>query len=357
MWKATSITGLALCALAAVVLHLAPATSEAMRIEQDQTCEAKAQRRGCGAEPVAPGQIIIEKQTLPDGDLTTFTFAGDVAGTLADGDTTSATLVPGTYTSTETVPAGWDLTDITCDDGDSSGDASTGVATFKVDPGETVKCTFTNTKRGTITADINRGGIPTGSDRGVESPAGNLAADAQKWATSSNGAQVAFINPGNVRSDLTYVQSGTEGDGVVTFGEAFTFQPFGLTLVTYAMTGAEIISVLEEQCRPPGSSRPFLHLGVSDGFTYDLSKTITTGDCTAMSVTNVMLNGSPLLTGTSYNVTVNEFLADGGDGFDTFGTITTPRLDGGNDLEALVSYLLAFSPVAPPNTDRVNEIP
>jgi 5'-nucleotidase len=215
-----------------------------------------------------------------------------------------------------------------------------------------------NTPVGTITADINRGGVG-GSDRGVESPAGNLVADAQLWSTSSNGAQIAFMNPGGLRSDLTYAQSQTppEGDGVITFGEAFTFQPFGNTLVTYPMTGAQIISVLEEQCQPLGSSRPFLHLGVSEGFTYDLSKTITGGDCTSVSVTNVMLNGVPLDPSATYMVTVNNFLADGGDNFTTFGTITAPRLDGGNDLQAFINYLGAFSPVSPPSTDRVNELP
>ncbi len=62
---------------------------------------------------------------------------------------------------------------------------------------------------GTITADIVRGGNPPGSDRGVESAAGNLVADAQLWSTSASGAQVAFMNPGGVRSDLTYAQSQT----------------------------------------------------------------------------------------------------------------------------------------------------
>ena len=214
-----------------------------------------------------------------------------------------------------------------------------------------------NTPVGTITADINRGGSPPGSDRGVESPAGNLVADAQLWSTSAAGAQVAFMNPGGVRSDLKYAQSAGEGDGVVTFGEAFTFQPFGNTLFTFPMTGAEIISVLEEQCQPAGSSRPFLHLGVSQGFTYDLSKTIVAGDCTSVSVTNVKLNGVALDSGASYQVTVNNFLADGGDNFTTFSTITGPRIDGGNDLLALINYLGSFSPVAPPPTDRVNELP
>ena len=105
-----------------------------------------------------------------------------------------------------------------------------------------------NTPVGTITADIVRGGNPPGADRGVESSAGNLVADAQLWATSFNGAQVAFMNAGGVRSDLRYAPSGAEGAGVVTYGEAFTFQPFGNTLVTIPMTGAQIVSALNEQC-------------------------------------------------------------------------------------------------------------
>ncbi|MCB9076376.1 MAG: bifunctional metallophosphatase/5'-nucleotidase [Anaerolineaceae bacterium] len=214
-----------------------------------------------------------------------------------------------------------------------------------------------NTPVGAITADINRGGNPTGTDRGVESPAGNLVADAQLWATSANGAQIAFMNPGGVRSDLTYAESGSEGDGVVTFGEAFTFQPFGNNLLTFPMTGAQIISVLKEQCQPAGSSRPFLHLGVSNGFTYDLAKTIDAGNCTSITVSNVKLNGEDLNEVAIYNVTANNFLADGGDNFGTFATVTGTKLDGGNDLEALINYLGTFGPVAPPSTDRVNELP
>ena len=165
------------------------------------------------------------------------------------------------------------------------------------------------------------------------------------------------MNPGGVRSDLTYADSGGEGDGVVTFAEAFTFQPFGNNLKTFPMTGAQIVSVLEEQCQPDFASRPFLHLGVSDGFTYDLAKTIDAGVCTSVTISNVMVNGVALDLGSTYIVTANSFLADGGDNFTTFGDVTAPKLDGGNDLEALSNYLGTFGPVAPPSTDRVNELP
>ncbi|WP_187276496.1 bifunctional metallophosphatase/5'-nucleotidase [Parahaliea maris] len=210
---------------------------------------------------------------------------------------------------------------------------------------------FANEVVGSITEDINRGGDPSGSDRSVESAAGNLVADAQFWATQTFGSQVAFMNPGGVRSDLVYAQSGSEGDGNVTFGEAFTFQPFNNGLEVISMTGEQIVEVLEEQCQPTR----FLHLGVSAGFTYDLEKELVGGGCTSITVSNVKLNGEPVYMDDVYLVAVNSFLADGGDSFTTF-TEASSRVTWGLDLDALTTYLGANSPVAPPSTDRVNEV-
>jgi Tol biopolymer transport system component len=104
---------------------------------------------------VQSGTVVIKKATVPAGDSATFAFTGDAAGTIADGQTiTVPGLAPGTYSSTETVPSGWDLASISCDDGQSasasSGDVATATATFRLDPGETISCTFTDDKRGTI---------------------------------------------------------------------------------------------------------------------------------------------------------------------------------------------------------------
>jgi len=98
------------------------------------------------------GTIIVEKQTDPDGAAGSFTFSGDAAGTISDGGQIVVSgLSLGTYTATEADPGlDFDLTAITCDDGNSSGDVGTRTATFVLDPDETVKCTFTNTKQGTI---------------------------------------------------------------------------------------------------------------------------------------------------------------------------------------------------------------
>ncbi len=215
-----------------------------------------------------------------------------------------------------------------------------------------------NTPVGAISADILRGGTPPGNDRGVESPLGNLVADAQAWATSFNGAELAFMNPGGLRADLRFNQSGTEGNGVVTYSEAFAVQPFGNTLVTIPMTGEQIIAVLRQQCQPAGSSRPFLSLSSSSGFTYTQSRTITGGNCTAVNITDVKLNGKALDPAATYQVTTNNFLADGGDNFTAFTQVpVSKRLAGGNDLLSLTNYLNTFKPVASPATDRINEVP
>ena len=103
------------------------------------------------------GTIIVEKQTSPDGATGDFTFTGDAAGSLSDGEQIVVDdLVPGTYTSTEGDPGeDWNLGSITCDDAQSatpsSGDVADATATFELDPGETVTCVFTNVMDGSIT--------------------------------------------------------------------------------------------------------------------------------------------------------------------------------------------------------------
>lgn len=232
-----------------------------------------------------------------------------------------------------------------------------------------------NVEVGSITGDIKRAftNTPTGpaEDRGSESSAGNMIADAQLWATQENGAQIAFMNPGGIRSDLIYAKSGNElADGIVTFAEAFNVQPFSNILMTIPMTGAQIEAVLRQQCQPAGVSRPFLHLGVSTGFTYDLSKTFALVDhdnkpstapvnsCTSVSVTNIKLNGVALNPAATYIVTINNFLADGGDNFTVFRQVSPAlRIGGGIDLDELNNYLASEGPIDPPGTNRVNEVP
>jgi len=100
----------------------------------------------CTFNNAQAGTIIVEKQTDPDGSAQTFGFIGNAAGTISDGGQIIVSgLAPGQYISQEVVPAGWTLTSISCDDGNSSGNAVSGIATFNLEAGETVTCKFTNT--------------------------------------------------------------------------------------------------------------------------------------------------------------------------------------------------------------------
>lgn len=209
---------------------------------------------------------------------------------------------------------------------------------------------------GEISADIRRGGA-TSDDRSVESAAGNLVADAQLWATQDIDSQIAFMNPGGVRTDLIYAAGEGEKDGQITFGEAFSFQPFNNDLDVLTLSGAQIVNILKEQCQPKlgGGDRGFLHLGVSSGFSYDLEKQFNDdGSCTAI-ISEVKLNGQDLRMDANYRVAVNSFLADGGNNFKTF-TEASERVNWGVDLVALTAYFNENSPVDPPTTDRVKEL-
>jgi len=106
---------------------------------------AKGQIWDCTFTNTKRGSIIVEKQTLPDGAAGSFTFTGDATGTISDGgQIVVSNLAPGTYTSTEDLATGFELTSITCDDTNSTGDTTLRKATFVLEAGETVKCTFTN---------------------------------------------------------------------------------------------------------------------------------------------------------------------------------------------------------------------
>jgi len=113
----------------------------------------------CETPPEEQARIEIEKQTVPDGDPTTFNFTGAITATLSDDLGDFENVAPGTYTVSEIVPAGWKLTSIVCDpSGSGTGNTTTFTATFNVEAGDKVKCVFTNTKDQTTTTPGGGGG-------------------------------------------------------------------------------------------------------------------------------------------------------------------------------------------------------
>ena len=212
-----------------------------------------------------------------------------------------------------------------------------------IDLAKTKSGPIANKPFGTISADITRG-LPGA----IEMPLGFLIADSQLEATKANGAVAALMNPGGVRADLIHAGSAAgEGDGVVTYGEAFTVQPFGNILQTVSLTGAQLKAALEQQWAPGRQ----VVLQPSATLTYTFSPGPVAGTNV---VTNLAISGVPVDPAASYKITINSFLQGGGDGFSEF-TKGTNIVGGGIDLDAFDAYLDAHPNQGPPALGRITK--
>jgi len=202
---------------------------------------------------------------------------------------------------------------------------------------------------GAITGDFTKEQNAAG-----ESLLGGLIADAQLAASKhaeQGGADISFMNSGGIRSNLMYEPSGNENPGEVTFAEVFSVHPFGNHLVTMTLTGAQIHTLLEHQW----TERPSRNILMpSAGFSYTWSRSLPAG--ARVNSSSMRLHGDVIDPDGRYRVTVNSFLADGGDGFPLFRE-GTERVDGATDIDALKDYLAANSPVSPMEPDRIRVLP
>ena len=192
-----------------------------------------------------------------------------------------------------------------------------------------------------------------------ESPLGDVISDAQLEGTKAadkGGAQLALMNPGGIRSDLAFKASGKEGDGVVTYGEAFTVQPFTNMMNVVDLTGAQLLAGLQQQVSGPNQASPKI-LQVSEGLTYTLDMTKSGADRIVKN--SVELDGKAIDPAATYRVAMNEFLAGGGDGFGAFKDGTNKYV-GPSDLDTFTAYLTAHSsadkPLTPPKADRITVV-
>ncbi|MFC9754627.1 bifunctional metallophosphatase/5'-nucleotidase [Streptomyces sp. NPDC056921] len=218
----------------------------------------------------------------------------------------------------------------------------------------TLAAPISNRPQGYISADINGRGSTA-----PEKPLGDLIADAQLEGLApadKGGAVVAFMNPGGIRADLVHKASGAEGDGVVTYGESFTVQPFTNMMNVVDLTGAQLVAALQQQVSGSNEASPKI-LQISKGLTYTLDMT-KTGAARVVTDT-IKLNGEAIDPAKTYRVAMNEFLAGGGDGFAALGEGTN-KLVGASDLDLFNAYLAAHStaeaPLAPPAADRITVI-
>ena len=222
------------------------------------------------------------------------------------------------------------------------------VVTALIDKYDTLSGPRANAVIGATTADISLEQNMAG-----ESALGDVIADVHLAATSSpdtGGAVVAFMNSGGIRNDIVFASSGSEADGELTFGEALGVHPFGDSLVTMSLTGAQIDALLEGQFGD-GDDRTILQ--VSDGFRYTWDAAMPVGS--KVDPASIRINGTVVDPGASYRVTVNSFLADGGGGYSVL-TDGRDRLVGEIDVDALVAYFGRTRAVAPGPQNRINRL-
>lgn len=212
----------------------------------------------------------------------------------------------------------------------------------------------------TITAGMGNSAAASG-----EMEAGDLIADAQLQATQPaalGGAVMAFMNAGGVRSPGFVKPAAASYPYDLTYADAFTVQPFGNSLVTLTLTAQQIKDVLEQQfvgCKGQGTQRI---MQVSNGLSYSWSATapacakivnlaFTPTDVTVYPpvviapTDNLVINGVVQNPAKTYRVTVNNFMATGGDGFTTFVGGTGVQ-GGAQDIDALVAYLVGYKGLA-----------
>jgi 5'-nucleotidase len=197
-----------------------------------------------------------------------------------------------------------------------------------------------NRRAGSLTHTLSRVPNHTG-----ESRLGDIIADAQlaaMAAEANGGAVIAFTNPGGIRTDIPKKE-----DGAVSYADLFASQPFRNQLVTLTLTGIQIKDLLEQQWLDP--KRPRI-LQVSKGFHYVWDAAKPYGE--HVMADRMSLNGQQIDPATSYRVTVNSYLALGGDGFAVLKQGTAPRF-GIYDIDALYAYFQANSPVTPATGNRI----
>ncbi|UPK33598.1 bifunctional metallophosphatase/5'-nucleotidase [Bradyrhizobium sp. 186] len=197
-----------------------------------------------------------------------------------------------------------------------------------------------NRPAGSVTQTLSR--IP---NEAGESALGDVIADAQLAATKDakdGSAVIALTNPGGIRTDIV-----PKENGKVSFGELFASQPFRNRLVAMTLTGSQLRDMLEQQWLDP--KRPRI-LQVSNGFSYTWDASKPLGE--RVMIEKMTLNGKPIEPASGYRITLNDYLAVGGDGFTVAKQGTSPQY-GGYDADALFAFFKAYGPIGPLPPTRI----
>ena len=212
--------------------------------------------------------------------------------------------------------------------------------TALIDAYDRLSAPIANRPAGSVTQALSR--VP---NEAGESALGDIIADAQLAVTKDakdGSAVIALTNPGGIRTDII-----PRENGAVSYGELFASQPFRNRLVTMTLTGSQLKDMLEQQWLDP--KRPRI-LQVSNGFSYSWDASKPFGE--RVVAEKMTLNGSPIEPARGYRVTLNDYLAVGGDGFTVAKQGASPQY-GGYDADALFAFFRAHGPIGPLPPTRI----
>ena len=172
-----------------------------------------------------------------------------------------------------------------------------------------------------------------------ESPLGDLASDAQLAATQLQGAQIAFINSSSIRTALDSRTPVAHAAQQVSYAQLAATHPYGNSLIMLTLSGAQIHALLEQQSLLADAQQTRRILQVSAGFSYEWEASTASGQ--RIIVDSMRLNGKPIVPAQRYRITVNSYMAQGGEGYTVLKQGSDKVDTGILDLDAITDYLVA----------------
>ena len=178
--------------------------------------------------------------------------------------------------------------------------------------------------------------------RTMECSMGNLVADAMLDRVKDQGVQIAIANSGGLRASID--------PGEITMGEVLTVLPFQNTLSTFRIDGQGIIAALENGVSQVEGVKGRFPQVAGLKFTWD--PTVAPEDGRIVEVMVAEDDGFvPLDPVKTYIVVTNNYVRNGGDGYDMFSGDNREAYDFGPDLADVTAEYLAAQGVYEPYTD------
>lgn len=173
---------------------------------------------------------------------------------------------------------------------------------------------------------------------------GDLLADAMRAET---GTDIAMTNGGGIRADID--------EGEITIGEVLTVLPFGNTVATLKLTGAQIAASLENGVSRVGGDGGTGRFPQISGMRFEFDSSAAPGSrIKRVEVGDSSSGYVPIDDAKMYSVATNNFMRTGGDGYEIFNDDAVEPYDFGRPLEeALIDYMIKQHPVTVVKDGRI----